>query len=91
LLSEAMRRLAANIDRTRTVVLFGNRLFEATAADPKGTAPGGRALRFSSSVRLAMQRGALIRSALGFSARPGEPFWCETAHPVVAGTSRLTQ
>jgi hypothetical protein len=36
LLSEAMRRLAANIDRTRTVVLFGNRQTEKTLEDDAG-------------------------------------------------------
>jgi recombination protein RecA len=59
LLSEAMRRLAANIDRTRTVVLFGNRLAEKTSYDETYT-PGGRALRFYSTVRLAMQRTEVI-------------------------------
>ena len=53
LLSEAMRRLAANIDRTRTVVLFGNRQTEKTWDD---ATPGGRALRFYSSVRLGMRK-----------------------------------
>jgi RecA/RadA recombinase len=33
LLSEAMRRLAANIDRTRTIVLFCNRLAADQALD----------------------------------------------------------
>ena len=62
LLSEAMRRLAANIDRTRTVVLFGNRRIEKA---PDDTTPGGRALRFYSSVRLGMQRGHLKNDSFG--------------------------
>ena len=62
LLSEAMRRLAANIDRTRTVVLFGNRRTESA---PENTTPGGRALRFYSSVRLGMQRLNLVKDTFG--------------------------
>jgi recombination protein RecA len=65
LLSEAMRRLAANIDRTRTVVLFGNRLVSQSAEDDDPRTPGGRALRFYSSIRLALQRGLLVEDALG--------------------------
>ncbi len=65
LLSEAMRRLAANIDRTRTVVLFGNRLAHESADDDDARTPGGRALRFYSSIRLALQRGSLVQDALG--------------------------
>ena len=65
LLSEAMRRLAANIDRTRTVVLFGNRRAENSPDDREGATPGGRALRFYSSVRLGMQRGHLVKDCLG--------------------------
>ena len=57
-----MRRLAASIDRTRTVVLFGNRL---SAEDDDTRTPGGRALRFYSSIRLALQRGSLLEDALG--------------------------
>ena len=65
LLSEAMRRLAANIDRTRTVVLFGNRKTENSSGDAEAATPGGRALRFYSSVRLGMQRGHLVQDAFG--------------------------
>src|SRR5207245_9822236 len=65
LLSEAKRRLAANIDRTRTVVLFGNRVAHESAEDDGARTPGGRALRFYSSIRLALQRGSLVQDALG--------------------------
>ena len=64
LLSDAMRRLAANIDRTRTVVLFGNRQSEKALDD---TTPGGRALRFYSTVRLGMRRVDLVKDTLGAS------------------------
>jgi recombination protein RecA len=62
LLSEAMRRLAAKIDGTRRVVLFGNRQTENA---PEDTTPGGRALRFYSSVRLGMQRLNLVKDTFG--------------------------
>lgn len=65
LLSEAMRRLVANIERTRTVVLFGNRLAEKSLDDADGAPPGGRALRFYSSVRLGMRRGSVVKDVLG--------------------------
>ncbi len=65
LLSEAMRRLAAYIDRTGTAVLFGNRLREGGAETDEEATPGGRVLRFYSSVRLRMSRGKLVQDALG--------------------------
>ena len=60
-----MRRLAANIDQRRTVVLFGNRQTENMPEDAEGATPGGRAPRFYSSVRLGLRRGDLIRDAFG--------------------------
>lgn len=66
LLSDAMRRPSANVDQTRTVVLFGNRRSERAASQEEdGTTPGGRALRFYSSIRLAMERGDVVQDALG--------------------------
>ena len=66
LLSDAMRRLAANIDRTRTVVLFGNRRTErADSHVEDGATPGGRALRFYSSLRLGLERRDVVQGALG--------------------------
>jgi recombination protein RecA len=65
LLSEAMRRLAANIDRTRTVVLFGVRLAGESVDDDDARTPGGRALRFYSSVRLALRRGSAVQDSAG--------------------------
>ena len=66
LLSDAMRRLAANVDRTRTVVLFGNRRAErADSHVEDGATPGGRALRFYSSIRLGMERRDVVQGALG--------------------------
>ncbi len=60
----AMRRLAANIDRTRTVVLFSNRLAENAASRVEDMTPGRHALRLYSSVRLGMNRGKLEQSEL---------------------------
>ena len=67
LLSEAMRRLAANIDRTRTVVLCGNRLADRPSASggEEHATPGGRALRFYSSVRVALQRSERLNGPVG--------------------------
>ena len=65
LLTEAMRRLVANIDRTRTVVLFGNRLTDQRADDDDARTTGGRALRFYSSVRVSLQRTSLVQDTTG--------------------------
>ena len=62
LLSDSMRRLPANIGRTLTVVLFGNRQPEKMLDD---TTPGGGALRFYSSVRLAMRRVDPVKDTFG--------------------------
>jgi recombination protein RecA len=64
LLSEAMRRLVANIERTRTAVVFGNRQTE-NSSDDDGRTPGGRALRFYSSVRIGMRRSGAVNDAFG--------------------------
>jgi recA bacterial DNA recombination protein len=56
LLSDGLRRLAASIDRSRTVVLFGNRLPKHVSGDSEGATPGGRALRFYAFVRLQLER-----------------------------------
>jgi RecA/RadA recombinase len=62
LLSEALRRLAAGVDRTRTLLLFGNRTMPAANHDllTEPTA-GGRALPFYASVRIELKQRALIR------------------------------
>jgi recombination protein RecA len=65
LLSEALRRLAAGVDRTRTVLLFGNRTIPAADDDLAGQTSGGRALPFYASVRLGLRRRELIRETIG--------------------------
>jgi RecA DNA recombination protein len=56
--AEGLRRLAANIDRTRTVMLFGNRL--RTGGAPEDT-PSDRASRFYASVCLELRTEEALR------------------------------
>jgi recombination protein RecA len=53
-MTEALRRLAAGVDRTRTVLVFGNRIKTAVQGDHADETPGGRALRFYGSVRVGL-------------------------------------
>jgi len=58
LMSQALRKLTAGISRSNTVVIFINQLREKIGVmfgNPE-TTPGGRALKFYSSVRLDMRR-----------------------------------
>jgi recombination protein RecA len=88
LLSEAMRRLAANIDRTRTVVLFGNRLADQHMDEDDARTPGGRALRFYSSLRVSLQRGSLVQGATGTA---GATIKVTTAKNKVAPPLRMAE
>jgi recombination protein RecA len=91
LLSEALRRLAAGIDRTRTVVVFGNRTSAPGADSLPAEAPGGRALRFYASVRVELRRGELIRESIGVVGRRVEVIAVKNklAPPLRTGTLRL--
>ena len=58
LMSQALRKLTANIHRSRTAVIFINQLREKIGivyGNPEVT-PGGRALKFYSSVRIDLRR-----------------------------------
>jgi recombination protein RecA len=65
LLSEALRRLAAGVDRTRTVLLFGNRTTPGAEGDLTEHTSGGRALPFYASVRIGLKRNELIHEMFG--------------------------
>jgi recombination protein RecA len=58
LMSQALRKLTANLNRTNTIMVFINQLREKIGVmfgSPE-TTPGGRALKFYSSVRLDIRR-----------------------------------
>src|SRR5213083_832873 len=58
LMSQAMRKLAGTLNRTETICIFTNQLREKIGVmfgNPE-TTPGGRALKFYSSVRLDIRR-----------------------------------
>lgn len=63
LMSQALRKLAGPISRSNTVAIFINQLREKVGimfGNPEVT-PGGRALKFYSSVRLEIRRGEQIK------------------------------
>jgi len=63
LMSQALRKLAAAIGKTGTAVLFINQLREKVGivfGNPEVT-PGGRALKFYSSVRIELRRSETIK------------------------------
>ena len=63
LMSQALRKLSGIINKTNTVAIFINQLREKVGVmfgNPEVT-PGGRALKFYSSVRLEIRRGEQIK------------------------------
>lgn len=67
MMSQAMRRLTAAISKTRCVVLFTNQIREKIGVmfgSPE-TQPGGRALKFFSSVRMDIRRIGQIKESSG--------------------------
>ena len=63
LMSQALRKLAGVINKSKTVIIFINQLREKVGVmfgNPE-TTPGGRALKFYSSIRLDVRRGEQIK------------------------------
>lgn len=63
LMSQAMRKLTANISKSKTTVIFINQIREKVG-NPYGnpeTTTGGRALKFYSSVRVEVRKGEPIK------------------------------
>jgi len=63
LMSQALRKLSGTINKTKTTAIFINQLREKVGVmfgNPE-TTPGGRALKFYSSVRLDVRRGEQIK------------------------------
>ncbi|MDD2238934.1 MAG: recombinase RecA [Bacilli bacterium] len=63
LMSQALRKLSGTINKTKTTAIFINQLREKLGiifGNPE-TTPGGRALKFYSSIRLDVRRGEQIK------------------------------
>ena len=64
LMSQALRKLSGSINKTNTIVIFINQLREKVGVmfgNPE-TTPGGKALKYYSSVRLDIRRGEQLKS-----------------------------
>ena len=63
LMSQALRKLAGVVSKSRTVCIFINQLREKVGITygPSETTPGGRALKFYASVRLDVRRAEWIK------------------------------
>lgn len=64
MMSQALRKLGGNINKSNTVAIFINQLREKIGVmygNPE-TTPGGRALKFWASVRLEVRRGDAIKN-----------------------------
>lgn len=63
LMSQALRKLAAITNKTKTCIIFINQLREKVGimfGNPE-TTPGGKALKFYSSIRLDVRKGEMIK------------------------------
>ena len=66
LMSQALRKLTSNLNKTKTICIFINQLREKIGVmfgSPE-TTPGGRALKFYSSVRLDIRRIESLKSGV---------------------------
>ena len=66
LMSQALRKLSGNMNKSKTTCIFINQLREKVGVlfgNPE-TTPGGRALKFYSSVRLDIRKGEQIKSGV---------------------------
>lgn len=64
LMSQALRKLSGTINKTNTIAIFINQLREKVGVlfgNPE-TTPGGRALKFYSTIRLDVRRGEQIKN-----------------------------
>ena len=64
LMSRALRKLSGSISKTQTIVIFINQLREKVGVifgNPE-TTPGGKALKYYSSIRLDIRRGEQIKN-----------------------------
>ena len=64
MMSQALRKLGGTVNKTNTAVIFINQIREKIGVmfgNPE-TTPGGRALKFWSSVRLEVRRGELLKN-----------------------------
>lgn len=65
MMSQALRKLSGNISKTKTIALFINQIREKVGVmfgNPE-TTPGGRALKFYSTIRLEVRRGEQIKQS----------------------------
>ncbi len=63
LMSQALRKLSGTINRTKTIAIFINQIREKVGVmfgNPE-TTPGGRALKFYSTIRLEIRRGEPLK------------------------------
>lgn len=67
LMSKALRKLTGLIAKTGTIAIFINQVREKISQNPYGgppeTTPGGRALKFYSSIRLEVKKGESIKGS----------------------------
>ncbi|KAA9300898.1 MULTISPECIES: recombinase RecA [Aerococcus] len=65
LMSQALRKLSGTINKTKTIAIFINQIREKVGVmfgNPE-TTPGGRALKFYSTIRLEVRRGEQLKAA----------------------------